>query len=62
MPHILKHEKAPIYIRFVSDYDTKGGQVIKKTEATRFPTEAAAICALEDSDHQENFYPEYVKA
>ena len=62
MSYILKHEKAPIYIRFVSDYDINGGQVIKKNEATRFPTEAAAICALEDSDHIENFYPVYVKA
>lgn len=63
MPFILVHqETSKHFLKFFEEDGYSEMVVDQKKQATRFPTEAAAIVALEDSDWSADYYPEYVKA
>ena len=59
MPHILKHETKALFLR--EDEDGTCSITTSKAKATRYATEASAIVSLEDSDHQAEFCPEFIK-
>jgi hypothetical protein len=50
--------------QFLQEEENTGETLVvaKLKEASRFPTEAAAIVTLEDSDYMGDFYPDYVRA
>ena len=63
MRYILKHETKRKYLVIGDTADTYQGQeVTDRDEATRFPTEAAAIVALEDSDFCGTYIPQPIGA
>jgi hypothetical protein len=60
MKYILKHETENKFL-IIGDEEYHGIETSSLKEATRFPTEAAAIVALEDSDFQSDYCPEPVR-
>ena len=63
MRFILKHESKRKYLSIGDTADTyQGVETDDRDEATRFPTEAAAIVALEDSDFQGLYIPQPIGA
>ena len=61
MKYILKHDSKKKYLSFAGD-DYQGQETDDRDEASRFPTEAAAIVALEDSDFQGTYCPQPIGA
>lgn len=63
MKYILKHDSKKKFLVIGDEADTYQGQETDdRDEATRFPTEAAAIVALEDSDFQGTYCPQPIGA
>jgi hypothetical protein len=60
MPFILKHETKRKFL-YIGNTEWAGIETASIKEATRFPTEEAAIVALEDSDFQAEYCPEHIK-